>query len=168
MYNAADSDCTIRLYYIFKELLKKEELLTIHDLILMPLQYVLTETEYDGVYIDRNYLEVYSKELQEQIADLEHRIKNTKEVIETEKILNHVEVKNKETGEREEVDLSPDDKKYKQFNIQSTKDLQLLLFTVAHLRPIKKTKTGYSTDVFTMEVLAKSSELVQLILVISV
>ena len=162
-YGLGDVDCTIRLYYIFKELLKKEGLTKLHQLILMPLEYVLTETEYNGVKIDIDYLKIYEKELREQITDLEYRIKNKPEIKKTEKLINTVEIEDKKSGiVKTEIQL--EDKKYKPFNIKSTKHLQILLFTVGNLRPIIKTKTGYSTNAATLEILAETSELAKMIL----
>lgn len=42
-----------------------------------------------------------------------------------------------------------------QFNVRSTKQLQEILFVQRGLEPIKKTKTGYSTDTSVLEELAK-------------
>jgi len=42
----------------------------------------------------------------------------------------------------------------RKFNINSTRQLQEILFTWRKLTPIKKTKTGYSTDVDVLEILA--------------
>jgi len=44
----------------------------------------------------------------------------------------------------------------KEFNIDSPKQLQEILFTERGLTPIKKTKTGFSTDMSVLEVLAKT------------
>jgi DNA polymerase-1 len=46
-----------------------------------------------------------------------------------------------------------------QFNINSPKQLQEILFEKLKLKPIKKTKTGYSTDVGVLEALALQHEL---------
>jgi len=43
----------------------------------------------------------------------------------------------------------------REFNIASTKQLQQILFEERKLQPIRKTKTGYSTDVSVLQVLAK-------------
>ncbi|NBC29601.1 MAG: DNA polymerase I, partial [Spirochaetes bacterium] len=43
----------------------------------------------------------------------------------------------------------------REFNIASTKQLQQILFDERKLQPIRKTKTGYSTDVSVLQVLAK-------------
>lgn len=43
----------------------------------------------------------------------------------------------------------------KEFNINSTKQLQEILFKDRKLQPVKKTKTGYSTDSSVLEILSK-------------
>jgi DNA polymerase-1 len=50
------------------------------------------------------------------------------------------------------------------FNMASTKQLQEVLFTERRLKPGKKTKTGYSTDVDVLEELAREDEVPALIL----
>jgi DNA polymerase-1 len=45
-----------------------------------------------------------------------------------------------------------------EFNIASTKQLQQVLFEERKLKPIKKTKTGYSTDAKVLEELAREDE----------
>jgi len=45
-----------------------------------------------------------------------------------------------------------------QFNLNSTKQLAHILFDKLGIKPIRKTKTGYSTDVKVLEVLAKEHE----------
>ncbi len=51
-----------------------------------------------------------------------------------------------------------------EFNINSTKQLADILFTKLRLPVVKRTKTGYSTDVAVLEKLAESHELPRLIL----
>jgi DNA polymerase-1 len=51
-----------------------------------------------------------------------------------------------------------------EFNINSTKQLQVILFEKRKLKPIKKTKTGYSTDNFVLEELAKEDKVPELVL----
>ncbi|MDR1374839.1 MAG: DNA polymerase I [Treponema sp.] len=51
-----------------------------------------------------------------------------------------------------------------EFNMASTKQLQGVLFTERGLKPGKKTKTGYSTDVEVLEELAREDEVPALIL----
>ncbi|GHU70659.1 DNA polymerase I [Spirochaetia bacterium] len=51
-----------------------------------------------------------------------------------------------------------------EFNIASTKQLQEVLFTERKLKPGKKTKTGYSTDVAVLEELAREDPVPALIL----
>lgn len=50
------------------------------------------------------------------------------------------------------------------FNINSTKQLQVILFEKRKLQPIKKTKTGFSTDNFVLEELAKEDRVPELVL----
>ncbi len=50
------------------------------------------------------------------------------------------------------------------FNMNSTQQLQKILFEERGLHPIKKTKTGFSTDSDVLEILAKQDPLPQLIL----
>jgi DNA polymerase-1 len=149
-YNCCDADCTFRLYEVFTPLLEKEGLSTVFYKIVMPLQYCLTEVEYYGVQVDKTYLAHFEKELTEKINDIMFQLQNRWEVIQLEKSVNG--------------DLSPTDKKYKPFNINSNLQLQSLLFKVGKLHPIEKTKTGYSTDKYTLETLSKTSELAKLIL----
>ena len=52
----------------------------------------------------------------------------------------------------------------KEFNIRSTKELQVILFEERKLKPIKKTKTGYSTDSQVLEILASEDSVVEKIL----
>ena len=52
----------------------------------------------------------------------------------------------------------------KEFNINSTQQLQDVLFTDRKLKPIKKTKTGYSTDTSVLEELALEDVVPQMIL----
>ncbi|MDR2028175.1 MAG: DNA polymerase I [Treponema sp.] len=52
----------------------------------------------------------------------------------------------------------------REFNLASTKQLQEVLFTERKLRPGKKTKTGYSTDVAVLEELAREDPVPALIL----
>ncbi len=162
-YNCADADCTLRLYYIFKEMLIKEGVDKVHDLILMPLSFILTDTEYRGIQIDIEYLKVFEKELREQIDDILVRIFEREEVRKVEKAINTVETKKDGVLIATKV-LEPTDKKYAKFNINSNPQLQMLLFTFGNLQPLKRTKTGFSTDSDTLEELAKTSELVKLIL----
>jgi len=149
-YNCADVDCTIRLYRIFKEEMNKEKVSQIHDYILIPLSIVLAETEYNGVVIDLQYMKNLDEELTNKISDIEFRLLNSRDVIEAEKLTNN--------------SISIDDKKYKKFNLKSTKDLQTLFFKVLKLIPLEKTKTGYSTDANTLEYLSKNCEIAKLIL----
>ncbi len=51
-----------------------------------------------------------------------------------------------------------------QFNLNSTQQLAKLLFEEMEIPPVKKTKTGYSTDASVLEILAEDYEVVRLML----
>ncbi len=51
-----------------------------------------------------------------------------------------------------------------EFNINSTKELQRILFEKLKIKPIKKTKTGYSTDFDTLTQLAKKYDIANLLI----
>jgi DNA polymerase-1 len=75
-YSAADADCTFRLYHIFMKKLEEENLLKLFNMIVMPMQKVLFETEWRGVSIDREYLEKVGNEYTNQLKELETEIMN--------------------------------------------------------------------------------------------
>ncbi|MCW8849675.1 MAG: DNA polymerase I [Melioribacteraceae bacterium] len=51
-----------------------------------------------------------------------------------------------------------------EFNIKSTKQLQYILFDKLKLKPTKKTKTGFSTDAKSLELLQGEHEIIELLL----
>jgi len=149
-YGAGDADCTIRLYSIFKNLLLKDNLLDTFNLIMIPLQFVLTNTEYMGVTLDIEYMNQLEKELTDKIKDIEFRILEKPEILQAESIINS------------NIKL----KSYKKFNLKSSKDLQILFYTVLRLNTGIKTKkgTGFSTNAATLQNLSSKSEIAMLIL----
>jgi uracil-DNA glycosylase family 4 len=74
-YAAADADCTYRLFTKFSTLLANEGLTDIFYRLTMPLSHNLTQAEFDGVKIDKEYLQTLKKELEIDIVSLEQRIK---------------------------------------------------------------------------------------------
>lgn len=160
---ARDVDCTLRLYNMFKQKLEDEDLLKLHDYIDIPAQYVLTEeAEYEGIRVDVEHLKKYKKELEEKLEDIDCRIIERPEVIKAEKIINSIKLDGgliKSSGV-----LSKNSKKYKKFSLSSPKQLQVLLFEVSKLKPVRKIKMGYSTDAKTLKVLSRRSEICRLIL----
>ena len=67
-------------------------------------------------------------------------------------------------GELETIKTAIYDISGYEFNINSTKQLQKVLFEEMHLTPIKKTKTGYSTDTSVLHLLASDHPLPEKIL----
>lgn len=74
IYSAEDADITLRLYYVLKDKLEKEKLLTLCEKIEFPLIPVLTEMEYNGLKLDKDYLLQLSKELDLILSELLEKI----------------------------------------------------------------------------------------------
>lgn len=74
-YAAMDADCTYRLLVKFNDLIAKEGLTSILTRLTVPLSDTLTQAEFTGIKIDRDYLNNLKKELETDIKALEDRIK---------------------------------------------------------------------------------------------
>jgi DNA polymerase-1 len=130
-YAAEDADVALQLTHLLKEKLKENHLYDLFRDIELPLLYVLTQMEYDGVYVNREFLEKMSANLETELNRLERQIF---------------------------------DAAGKEFNINSPQQLSVILFDEIGLTPIKKTKTGYSTNAQVLEELQKEHALPGLIL----
>ena len=97
----------------------------------MPTIEILSNMQWNGMYIDKKELEQFGKELTEKLEII------TKVIYEM-------------AGE--------------EFNINSTKQLGEILFEKMKLPVIKKTKSGYSTDVDVLEKLKKEDPIIEQIL----
>ena len=97
----------------------------------MPTVEVLSDMQWNGMYVDEEELEEFGQELKDKLEIL------TKEIYEM-------------AGE--------------EFNINSTKQLGEILFEKMKLPVIKKTKSGYSTDVDVLEKLKKQDPIIEKIL----
>lgn len=97
----------------------------------MPTVEVLSNMQWNGMYVDKEELEGFGKELTEKINILTKKIHQM-------------------AGE--------------EFNINSTKQLGEILFEKMKLPVIKKTKSGYSTDVDVLEKLKKEDPIIEEIL----
>ena len=63
-YAAEDADITLQLKNVFAPLLKEKEVEKVFNEVETPLVKVLTDMEFEGVKVDMNFLNVYSKELE--------------------------------------------------------------------------------------------------------
>lgn len=74
-YAAEDADITYQLFqHLNAKIVPDEKVYQLYKTIEMPLVYVLSEMEYNGVKIDKNLLDEYSIELGQKINNLEKRI----------------------------------------------------------------------------------------------
>ncbi|MCW3121412.1 MAG: polymerase [Flavipsychrobacter sp.] len=73
-YAAEDADVTFQLKTVFDPLLRDREVKRVFDEVENPLVPVLIEMEYDGVGLDVNFLNEYSKELELDIRKAEENV----------------------------------------------------------------------------------------------
>jgi DNA polymerase-1 len=118
-YSCEDADITLQLAHLLLPKLTEGGFKDLFDQVEMPLLIVLAKMEMNGVKVDMDLLNEYSKEVEGQLQQKEERIYAL-------------------AGEA--------------FNINSSQQLGRILFDKLNLPVVKKTKTGYSTDV---EVLTK-------------
>jgi DNA polymerase-1 len=123
-YGCEDADVTFQLRSVLEPKLKEAKLDPLFHDVEMPLMHVLIEMEENGVALDRKLLSEMSKEMASQLNQLQQEIyKIAKE----------------------------------KFNINSTQQLGKILFEklkvheLAGVKRPKRTKTGYATDVATLE-----------------
>ncbi len=126
-YAGEDADCCLRLYQIFKPTLENKKLSSVYYEVDMPLVPILAKMEQTGIFVDAEVLDQISQTLDLRAKELETEI-------------------HKIAGES--------------FNISSPKQLQVILFEKLKvheelgIKRIKKTKSGYSTDVSVLEQLS--------------
>src|SRR5258706_10147381 len=63
-YAVEDADITLQLKNVFVSYLKKKEVEKVFEEVENPLIKVLTDMEYEGVRVDMDFLNLYSKELE--------------------------------------------------------------------------------------------------------
>ncbi|OGQ16815.1 MAG: DNA polymerase I [Deltaproteobacteria bacterium RIFCSPHIGHO2_02_FULL_40_11] len=74
-YAGEDADVTYRLVQYFqKELEKEKKLLKLYQDIEMPLVSVLAKMEFEGIQVNRSYLEILSKELDQKLKTIQKEI----------------------------------------------------------------------------------------------
>jgi DNA polymerase-1 len=120
-YSCEDSDVALRLSFLLLPKLEEDGFQELFAQLEVPLLIVLAKMEMNGVKIDIDLLQEFSKEIETQLQQKMERI----------------------YGLAGEV-----------FNINSSQQLGKILFDKLKLPVVKKTKTGYSTDV---DVLTKLS-----------
>jgi DNA polymerase I len=127
-YACEDADATLQIHDLLRPQLVQAGLTSVMTEIEMPLVPILARMEQEGIYVDAETLDELSTKLDTRTKELEKHIH----------------------------ELAGED-----FNIQSTKQLQRILFeklkvheTVGVTR-LKKTKTGWSTDVSVLEALSE-------------
>jgi DNA polymerase-1 len=125
-YSCEDADVTLQLSQLLLPKLTDGGFKDLFDQVEMPLLVVLAKMEMNGVKLDIDLLNDFSKEMEIQLQQKEKRIYTL-------------------AGEN--------------FNINSSQQLGKVLFDKLKLPVVKKTKTGYSTDVDVLTKLSLHHEL---------
>ena len=73
-YAAEDADITLQLKNTFKPMLKTRDVEKVFEEVESPLVKVLTDIEYEGVRVDMNFLNEYSKELEREAKRCEESV----------------------------------------------------------------------------------------------
>lgn len=127
-YAAEDADISLRLRNAMLPEIQSGKLESLFRDVEMPLVDVLAELEWNGILVDPDELDRQTVRLEERIAQLREEIQNASPI---------------------------------PFNPDSPKQLSAVLFNKPDapepglgLKPVKRTKTGYSTDVEVLEKLA--------------
>tara|TARA_R110002073_G_scaffold147687_3_gene300716 strand:- start:35326 stop:38211 length:2886 start_codon:yes stop_codon:yes gene_type:complete len=137
-YAAEDADVTLQLdHVLYKDLAKEPSLVKLYQELEMPLVDVLATLERNGVIVDRDELGRQETRLQSRINEL-----------------------------IEEINTHAKDSIGYTFDLNSPKQLSAALFNKEDdepeglgIKPIKKTKTGFSTDAEVLEKLAADPEI---------
>jgi len=127
-YAAADAHQTLALVPVLKKELEKHELSSLFYDLEMPLSNILYAMEKEGVGLDVKTIDIIEHEVEKAIDITQKKI----------------------------AALLPEGV-FEGLNLNSPRQLGELLFTTLQLPPVKKTgkKTGYSTDAFVLNELAK-------------
>jgi DNA polymerase I len=137
-YAAEDADVALQLRAIMLPQLVAMGLMPLFEQVEMPLVDVLAELEWNGIKVDRSELDRQRARLQTRIDELHHKIDD-----EAMSVISRT------------------------FNPESPKQLSGVLFNKPDhasepglgLKPIKRTKTGFSTDAEVLETLAEDPEI---------
>jgi len=73
-YAAEDADITLQLKYVFTPLLKEKGVRRVFEEVENPLVKVLTDMEFEGIKVDVNFLNDYSKELEREAKKCEESV----------------------------------------------------------------------------------------------
>jgi DNA polymerase-1 len=73
-YAVEDADITLQLKHVFTPLLKSKEVEKVFEEVENPLVKVLTNMEFEGIKVDENFLQSYSKELDADAKEAEEKV----------------------------------------------------------------------------------------------
>jgi DNA polymerase I len=73
-YAAEDADITLQLHQLFKKNIAEKEVSKLYNTIECPLVQVLTDMEFEGISVDKNFLDDYSKVLETDAKIVEEKV----------------------------------------------------------------------------------------------
>ena len=112
-------------------------------------------------FIEKNSLSYLLNEVETPLSYVLYKMEKVGLKIDTDYLY---KFKNELTDKQKQIESSIYAFAGEEFNINSTKELQRILFEKMGIKPIKKTKTGYSTDSETLQELSKKYEIAELII----
>lgn len=131
-YACEDSHLTLMLSYELRSRIEENNLMQLYRNIDLPLSFVLTKMERNGIAIDKAYLKKIENKLTKQVQKVEQEIYRFAD---------------------------------QEFNINSTKELQEILYHKLQIKPLRKTSGGqFSTDARVLQWLEKEHPIVTEIL----
>lgn len=172
-YASTDPDTTLQLYYKLKPIMEEEGTWEIFETLYVPFTRMLVDMEYDGVIIDKPYLEGVQKQYRDRIAELKKQVFVDKDVIKF--IALKKDEYRRQRGEKWEKSKESQKKYSKEdycnigvdeivFNPGSPKQLKELFIDQLKLKVGKTTATGgASFDAEAMEVYAKKLPLAKIL-----
>jgi len=178
LYGAKDADATFRLFELFRVMLKNEDLMGFYKKHTLPIMPIIMEMEYRGIKVDRDKLRELINIYEDKLEKIKSDLYEDEDVLDYQKIRKKAAVKKlviKYENSKMLKSRYPDGaKSYAkamlksgdwQFNFGSPKQLSELFFDHMHIKPIKKTKTGNSTDAAVLSELSKQGVLIASIIV---
>ena len=134
-YSAEDAWITLKLWNHLRPLLHESGSMQVFAEVDLPLVDVLARMELEGIEVDMDWLKELSVRFQIELTAIEKKVQAYSEKFSPEPV-----------------------------NLNSPKQLAVLLFDQLGLKPQSKTKTGYSTDASVLEALAGDHEVPRLLL----
>lgn len=172
-YAATDTDVTYRLFKLFLPILQAEQTEELYDTLYGPFTNLLAEIEFQGISVDKSYLNKLAKEYKERIAGYQKSIMEdpvVQQIIAEKREMYQAERRAKWKKSKHIRARTPDIEEYANYKIEeltfnqgSSKDLELLFIDKLKLTTLKTEKGGNSFNKDAMEILKKKAKVAEYI-----